>query len=362
MRTLGVVARGIRSPIIHSGDDIVKIACDSVISACDQNGIKLSDKDVVAITESVVARAQGNYVTVDDIAKDVQEKYNKNKVLVVWNPIFSRNRFSIILRGLARGFKKIHLFLGSMDEVGNVLRNHPFTGISYDELYKQICKEESCDCEIFISCKGSADFQDIVDCYNNVLIASIREHLDYLPGKAKVFSLKDICSQISDTHGYNLNFGVLGSNKASEISLKLFPRYCDKIVNAIQAEIFKQTGAKVEVMIYGDGAFKDPVGGIWEFADPVVSPGYTIGLEGSPNEIKLKYIADTCTAGANAETMKEFIKNKDSNLVGNMLSQGTTPRRYTDLLGSLCDLVTGSGDKGTPFVLVQGYFDNYSME
>lgn len=362
MRKLGVVARGIRGPIIHSGDDIVNTVCDSVIAAVESENITLQNKDVVAVTESVVARAQNNYISVDDVAEDIKGKCKENTILGVWNPIFSRNRFSIILRGLARGVKEIHLFMGVIDEVGNVLRNHPFTGINYDELYKQICEEEGCICKIFIPSKGLSSFQDTIDTYENVLIASIREQLEYVPSRANVFCLKDICCSPKINCGYNTMYGLLGSNKASETTLKLFPRDCHQTVYAIQDQLFERTSVRVEVMVYGDGAFKDPVGGIWEFADPVVSPGYTSGLEGSPSEIKLKYVADTVLAGKDEEAMKEFIRQKDSNLVGNMVSQGTTPRQYTDLLGSLCDLVTGSGDKGTPFVLVQGYFDNYSME
>lgn len=394
-RLTGTVSRGIRAPIIKEGDDIVNIVADSVIKACDSEGIELCDKDVVAVTEAVVARAQGNYATVDHIAKDITRKFKTDTLGVIF-PILSRNRFAVCLRGIARGSKKIVLMLSyPSDEVGNHLaeieeldankinpwtdvlteekyretigyKKHTFTGIDYIEYYKEVIESENCEAEIILA----NDCRKILEYTGSVLCCDIHtrertKRILKLEGAEKVLGLEEILNEPVEKSGCNEEFGLLGSNKATEERVKLFPRECKETVDKIQEAFFNRTGKKIEVMIYGDGAFKDPVGKIWELADPVVSPGYTKGLEGKPNELKLKYLADNEFSHLEGEDLKkaisEYIKNKKDDLTGQMASQGTTPRRLTDLIGSLCDLTSGSGDKGTPIVLVQRYFDNYSV-
>ena len=393
-RRVGTVSRGIRCPIIKKGDNISKIVADSVLEASKIEGFELRDRDVVAVTESVVARAQGNYASVKDIAADITAKFGKNTVGVIF-PILSRNRFAICLKGIAMGAEKIVLMLSyPSDEVGNHLISldmldekgvdpwkdvlsearyrelfgsvkHPFTGVDYVEYYKELIEDAGCEVEIVLA----NDCRSILDYTKNVLCCDIhsRERSKRLlraSGAEKVYGLDDILTASVDGSGFNEKYGLLGSNKATEHSVKLFPRDCQTVVDGIQKIIKEKTGKNVEVMIYGDGAFKDPVGKIWELADPVVSPAYTTGLEGQPSEVKLKYLADNEFAHLSGEALKEaisdYIKKKDSDLVGKMVSQGTTPRRLTDLIGSLCDLTSGSGDKGTPIVLIQGYFDNYT--
>lgn len=392
-RMVGTVSRGVRAPIIRQGDDIAEIVVDSVIKASECEGFKLHEKDVIGVTEAVVARAQGNYASVDDIAKDVNEKFGDETVGVIF-PILSRNRFAICLRGIAKGLKKIVLMLSyPSDEVGNHLidvdemdekgvnpwtdilseekyrelfgyKKHRFTGVDYVEYYKDLIT--SCDCEVEIvfanDCRAILNYTDSVI---NCDIHTRKRTKRILTAKgAKVYSLDEILTKSVNGSGYNADYGLLGSNKATEDTVKLFPRDCMPVVEKIQKGIKEKTGVNVEVMIYGDGAFKDPVGKIWELADPVVSPAYTAGLEGQPNEVKLKYLADNDFANLKGEELKkaisEYIKHKDGDLTGKMVSQGTTPRRLTDLIGSLCDLTSGSGDKGTPIILVQGYFDNYT--
>lgn len=393
-RMIGTISRGVRAPIVRMGDNIVDIVVNSVLDATKAESIELNDKDVVAVTEAVVARAQGNYATVDQIAADINEKFGQDTLGVIF-PILSRNRFSICLKGIARGVKKIVLMLSyPSDEVGNHLvdldlldekgvnpwtdvlteskyrelfgyRKHTFTGVDYIEYYKELIQNEGCDIEIILA----NDCRSILKYTKNVLCCDIhtRERTKRLlkaNGGEKVLGLDEILTSSMNGSGYNENYGLLGSNKATEDSVKLFPRDCQPVVDQIQASLFEKTGKKIEAMIYGDGAFKDPVGKIWELADPVVSPAYTEGLDGQPNEVKLKYLADNNFADLKGEELKnaisDYIRNKDSDLMGNMISQGTTPRRLTDLIGSLCDLTSGSGDKGTPIVLVQGYFDNYT--
>lgn len=392
-RMVGTVSRGVRAPIIRQGDDIAEIVVDSVIKASECEGFKLHEKDVIGVTEAVVARAQGNYASVDDIAKDVNEKFGDETVGVIF-PILSRNRFAICLRGIAKGLKKIVLMLSyPSDEVGNHLidvdemdekgvnpwtdvlseekyrelfgyKKHRFTGVDYVEYYKDLIT--SCDCEVEIVFAN--DCRAILNYTNSVINCDIhtrKRTKRILTAKgAKVYSLDEILTKSVNGSGYNADYGLLGSNKATEDTVKLFPRDCMPVVEKIQKGIKEKTGVNVEVMIYGDGAFKDPVGKIWELADPVVSPAYTAGLEGQPNEVKLKYLADNDFADLKGEELKkaisEYIKHKDGDLTGKMVSQGTTPRRLTDLIGSLCDLTSGSGDKGTPIILVQGYFDNYT--
>ena len=345
----GVTSTGLIAPIIREGDDVARITIDTVLNAINN----IEDKDVIGITESVVARAQGNYVTVDEIANDIKKVMNNPESIILYSPIYSRNRFAMILKAFARAVKnKIIICTTAIDEVGNVLQNHPFTGLNYDEYYNAIVRSEGKNCEICTKEISSlpADIP-VVDC---------RLHLPENNTKGW-FSLKDFCKN-------KCEWGLLGSNKASEEKLKLFPSkdYCTKVINTIQQEIKSKTGKVVEVMVYGDGCFKDPVGGIWEFADPVVSPAYTKGLEGTPNELKLKNLADEKYANLNGEELNQAIKNeiskKNSNLKGNMSAQGTTPRRLTDLLGSLMDLTSGSGDKGTPIIYVKRYFQNYATE
>lgn len=393
-RIVGTVVRGLRAPIVKEGDNISEIVVDSVLKASELEGFSINDKDVVAMTESVVARAQGNYASIDAIAKDVKSKFGEDTIGVIF-PILSRNRFAICLRGIAKGAKKIILMLSyPSDEMGNHLVDidtldekginpwtdvltekqfrdnfgyikHTFTGVDYIDYYKSLIKEYGVECEIIFSNnpKTILDYtKSVITCDTHTRFRN--KKLLKANGGEKVYGLDDILSESIDGSGYNENYGLLGSNKATEESVKLFPRDCQSIVNNIQEILKKKTGKTVEVMVYGDGAFKDPVGKIWELADPVVSPGYTSGLEGTPNEIKLKYLADNNFANLKGEELKkaisEYIENKESDLVGNMESQGTTPRRLTDLIGSLCDLTSGSGDKGTPIIYIQGYFDNYT--
>ena len=395
-RCTGTVSRGIRCPIIKEGDDLVKIVSDAVIEASREEGFPLHDKDVIALTESIAARAQGNYASVDDIAADVKNKFNTDTIGVIF-PITSRNRFAILLRGIARSMKKIVLMLSyPSDEVGNALltyddidehnvnpysdvlslekyrelfgyKKHEFTGMDYIAYYKDLIEEENCEAEIIFANQA----QTILGYVKDVLCCDIhtRERTKRIllkNGGHTILSLADILNESVNGSGYNEKYGLLGSNKATEEKVKLFPRDGQPLVEGIQKEILEKSGKHVEVMIYGDGAFKDPQGKIWELADPVVSPFYTSGLVGTPNELKLKYLADNDYKDLKGEELKEAIqssiKQKDGNLVGQMASQGTTPRQLTDLIGSLCDLTSGSGDKGTPVVLVQGYFDNYTND
>lgn len=396
MRCVGTTVRGIRTPIINEGDDIVQIVIDSLLEAQKQEGFEFHNKDVIAITESVVARAQGNYATVDQIAADVRDRTNGGIIGVV-NPILSRNRFAVCLRGIARAAKKVIIQLSyPTDEVGNRIMNdkdmykhninpyathlnlneyrayfgkyvHPFTGIDYVSYYKQIVEEEGAECDIYFA--NNPDIHLINA--DTVIICDIHTRYETLEkfqqaGMIQTILLDEIMSSPIGNSGHNARYGLLGSNKASEEKVKLFPIGGGNIVSEIQSKMFSLTGKMIEVMIYGDGVFKDPQGGIWEFADPVVSPAYTIGLNGTPNEVKIKYLADNELRGYSGEAlqkkMKEAIQNKKTDLFGEMTSEGTTPRRITDLIGSLCDLTSGSGDKGTPVVLVQGYFDNYATE
>ena len=392
-RRVGTISRGIRCPIIREGDNLVKIVTDSVLEAAEGEGFALRDRDVIAVTESVVARAQGNYASVEDIAKDVKEKLGGETIGVIF-PILSRNRFAICLRGIAKGAKKIVLMLSyPSDEVGNELvsldklddaginpysdlltlekyrelfgeNKHPFTGVDYVQYYGDIIREEGAEVEVIFA----NDCRKILKYTKNVLNCDIHtrartKKILKACGAEVVCGLDDILNTSMDGSGFNENYGLLGSNKSSENSVKLFPRECTGLVMDIQKEVLDRTGKHVEVMVYGDGAFKDPVGKIWELADPCVSPASTPGLEGTPNEVKLKYLADNDFKDLSGEALKEAIENrireKKDNLVGDMAAQGTTPRKLTDLIGSLCDLTSGSGDKGTPVILIQGYFDNY---
>ncbi len=359
MRTIGTAAFGLRAPIFKQGDDVATIVTDIVLNS----GIEIKDKDIVAITEAVMGRTQGNYATVDEIAASIKQLTNNAKSIAVVFPIFSRNRFAILLRGIARAADKITVLLSTpTDEVGNVCKNHPFTGMNYDEYYKSVIEEEGETAEVFIN----NDINILKDKNINAFIAADIHTKD--DTKAKLQSVFSNVIDLTDILHTKSEFGLLGSNKATEEKVKLFPtrEYCMPIIEKIQQNILEQTGKHIEVMVYGDGCFKDPVGGIWEFADPVVSPAYTSGLEGTPNELKLKYLADNKFKDLSGDELQKAIKNdivaKDASLKGNMVSQGTTPRRITDLLGSLCDLVSGSGDKGTPIVYIQGYFDNYANE
>lgn len=395
-RLIGTVSRGIRAPIIREGDDIAEIVVDSVLKASKDN-FEIKDRDVVAVTEAVVARAQGNYATVDQIAKDINSKFGDSTVGVLF-PILSRNRFAICLRGIAKGCKKIVLMLSyPSDEVGNHLvdvdlldekgvnpwsdvldekkyrelfgyQKHVFTGVDYVEYYKQLISESGAEVEVIFANNPKA----ILDYTKNILTCDIHtrartKRILKAAGAEKVYGLDDILVESVDGSGYNDKYGLLGSNKATEETVKLFPVNCQKVVDKIHNMFKEATGKNVEVMVYGDGAFKDPVGKIWELADPVVSPAYTAGLEGTPNEVKLKYLADNDFADLKGDELKnaisEYIRQKDekaTSLVGTMVTQGTTPRRLTDLIGSLCDLTSGSGDKGTPIIYVQGYFDNFT--
>lgn len=392
-RLFGTISRGVRAPIIKKGDDIIEVVTNSVLEASKVEGVSFHDRDVVAMTEAIVARAQGNYATVDDIATDVKAKLGGNTIGVIF-PIISRNRFSVCLKGIARGAKKVVLMLSyPSDEVGNHLvsldaldekginpytdvlteakfrelfgnAKHTFTGVDYVEYYRSLINGEGAECEIIFANNPKT----ILNYAKNVLCCDIHTRMRTKrilknAGADVVLGLDDILSSPVNGSGYNENYGLLGSNKSTEDSIKLFPRDCQPIVEAISQKLFEATGKKIEVMVYGDGAFKDPVGKIWELADPVVSPGYTKGLEGTPNELKLKYLADNDFANLSGEELKQAIKNKisekDETVVGQM---GTTPRRLTDLIGSLCDLTSGSGDKGTPIIWIQGYFDNYTSE
>ena len=393
-RTVGTISRGIRTPIIRNGDNLVEIVADSVLEASREEKFEIRERDIIAVTEAIVARAQNNYATVDDIAEDVKNKFSNDTVGVIF-PILSRNRFAICLRGLAKGLKKIVLMLSyPSDEVGNHLvsldmvdekrvnpysdvltlekyrelfgyNKHQFKGVDYVEYYGDLIRECGAEVEIIFANNP----RTILNYTKDVIVCDIHtrartKRILKENGGNTIIGLDEILNSSVNGSGYNEQYGLLGSNKSTEDRIKLFPRDCEDFVNKLQEEILKRTGKKVEVMVYGDGAFKDPVGKIWELADPVVSPGYTKGLEGTPNEVKLKYLADNNFAHLDGEELKkaisESIKNKKDNLVGSMESQGTTPRRLTDLIGSLCDLTSGSGDKGTPVVYVQGYFDNYA--
>ncbi|ENY8963051.1 coenzyme F420-0:L-glutamate ligase [Clostridioides difficile] len=396
-RLVGTVSRGVRAPIIRQGDDLVKIVVDSVLNASKSENFEVRDKDVIAVTEAVVARAQGNYAHVDNIAKDVKDKFGDDTVGVIF-PILSRNRFAICLKGIAKGCRKVVLMLSyPSDEVGNHLisidelddkginpwsdvlteekyrelfgyNKHTFTGVDYVDYYKNLIKDCGAEVEIVFANNPKT----ILNYTTSILTCDIHtrqrtKRILRQNGAKKVYSLDDIMTASVDGSGYNDQYGLLGSNKATEETVKLFPINCDEVVNKIQCDIKEITGKDVEVMVYGDGAFKDPVGKIWELADPVVSPAYTKGLEGTPNEVKLKYLADNDFADLSGDELKEAISkyivekdNKSDDLTGNMVSQGTTPRRLTDLIGSLADLTSGSGDKGTPIIYIQGYFDNYT--
>ena len=392
-RKVGTVSRGIRCPIIREGDDLVKIVTGSVLEAAAAEGFAIRDRDVIAVTESVVARAQGNYASIEAIAQDVKEKLGGETIGVIF-PILSRNRFAICLRGIAKGAKKVVLMLSyPSDEVGNELvtfdqldaaginpysdvltlekyrelfgeNKHPFTGVDYVSYYGDVIREAGAEAEIiFVN-----DCRSILAYTKNVLNCDIHtrartKRLLLAAGAERVMGMDDILTRPVNGSGCNEKYGLLGSNKSTEDTIKLFPRECTDLVLDIQKEMLDKTGKHVEVMVYGDGAFKDPVGKIWELADPCVSPASTPGLEGTPNELKLKYLADNDFKDLSGEALKEAISNrireKKDNLVGDMVSQGTTPRKLTDLIGSLCDLTSGSGDKGTPVILIQGYFDNY---
>ena len=393
-RRTGTVSRGIRCPIIRQGDDLATIVKDSVLEAAKAEGFEIRDRDVISITESVVARSQGNYCTINDIAEDVKSKFGEDTVGIIF-PILSRNRFAICLKGMALGCKKIVLMLSyPSDEVGNCLvsldkideagvnpysdvltleryrelfgeNKHEFTGVDYVSFYSDLIKEAGCECEIIFANQPKA----ILDYTKNVINCDIHtrartKRILKAAGAEKVFGMDEIMTSPVNGSGCNEKYGLLGSNKATEEQVKLFPRECRDLVLDIQKKILDETGKHVEVMVYGDGAFKDPQGKIWELADPVVSPAFTDGLIGTPNELKLKYLADNDFADLSGEELKKAISDsiraKDKNLVGKMASEGTTPRQLTDLIGSLCDLTSGSGDKGTPVVLVQGYFDNYT--
>lgn len=393
-RKVGTVSRGIRCPIIRQGDDLAKIVVESVLDAAKSEGFELRDRDVISITESIVARSQGNYASVDAIAADVKAKLGGETIGVIF-PILSRNRFAICLKGIARGAKKVVLMLSyPSDEVGNALLTydqldeagvnpysdvlslekyrelfgygvHEFTGVDYVEYYGNLIKEQGAEVEIVFA-NQAKEILNYTDCVLNCDIHTRARTKRILKanGAKVVCGMDDILTTSVDGSGYNEKYGLLGSNKSTEDTIKLFPKTCQDLVEDIQKQILEATGKHVEVMVYGDGAFKDPQGKIWELADPVVSPAFTSGLVGTPNELKLKYLADNDFKDLSGEALKEAIadsiKKKDADLVGNMASQGTTPRQLTDLIGSLCDLTSGSGDKGTPIVLVQGYFDNYT--
>ena len=393
-RKVGTISRGIRCPIIRQGDNLAEIAVNSVLEACESEGFSLRDKDVIALTESIVARAQGNYASVEAISKDIKEKFNTDTLGVIF-PILSRNRFAICLRGIAKAVKKIVLMLSyPSDEVGNALLSydeldeaginpysdvlslekyrevfgygvHEFTGIDYIDYYSNLIKSEGCEVEVVFANQA----RTILNYTKNVLTCDIHtrfrtKRILKNAGAETVLGLDDILTSSVNGNGYNESYGLLGSNKSTEDTIKLFPRNAQPLVEEIQRQVLEKTGKHVEVMVYGDGAFKDPQGKIWELADPVVSPAFTSGLKGTPNELKLKYLADNDFKDLTGEELKKAIsskiKEKNDNLVGNMASQGTTPRQLTDLIGSLCDLTSGSGDKGTPIILVQGYFDNYT--
>ncbi len=393
-RTLGTVARGVRAPIIRQGDDLAQILTDTLCNCLESEKIEIGSKDVIAVTESILARAQGNYASIDDIAADVREKFPGGHVGLIF-PILSRNRFSICLKGFAKGAKKLtimlsypsdevgnHLFdLDTMDEKGidpyvDVLSEeryrelfgyalHPFTGVDYVKFFRDTVEECGCECEIIFANRPAAilDYTKDVLCCDIHTRARTKRQLKKA-GANTVYGMDDILTAPVNGSGYNDFCGLLGSNKATEDSVKLFPIKCQEFVDDVQKRLYQRTGKIIEVMVYGDGAFKDPQGKIWELADPVVSPGYTAGLAGTPNELKLKYLADNEFAGLSGEELRaaisQKIQEKDKDLKGSMASEGTTPRQLTDLIGSLCDLTSGSGDKGTPFVYIQGYFDNYT--
>ncbi len=396
MNTFGTIARGIKTPIIRKGDNLVEIVVGSLLSAVEKENVELHDKDIVAITEAVVGISQGNYATVDQIAKDVENKFGgKKHIGVVFPAPMSRNRFSLILKGLARGSKKITVLMSYPDdEVGNSLFDeellykynidpwgkvlteeeynkyfgnevHIFTGINYVKYFRELIENENCEAEIIFSNRATA----ILDYTKNIVVSNIHKRdrtkkILVENGAETIYKTDEILRESVDGSGYNSKYGLLGSNKATEESVKLFPEHGDTLVREIQKVLKEKTGKTLEVMVYGDGAFKDPVGKIWELADPVVSPAFTDGLIGTPNEIKIKYISDNKLANLSGQelidAMKQEIRNKDKNLKGTNATLGTTPRHYTDLIGSLCDLTSGSGDKGTPVVLVQNYFTNYA--
>ena len=394
-RMLGTVSMGVRAPIIREGDDLIKIVTESIMGAIESSNLQPHDRDIVAITEAIVARSQGNYANVDQIAQDIRNKFGGGTVGVIF-PILSRNRFAICLRGIAKGCKKVVLMLSyPSDEVGNHLVDwdmldscgidpyrdilteeeyrknfgyirHPFTGVDYVTYYSDLIRESGAEVEVIFA----NDPRAILNYTKNVLHCDIHtrartKRLLKAAGAEIVYGLDEIMTSSVDGSGYNEKYGLLGSNKATEDKVKLFPRDCQDMVEKIQAKLFELTGKHMEVMVYGDGAFKDPIGKIWELADPVVSPAYTSGLVGTPNELKLKYLADNDFPELSGEALKDAIKERisqkdGSSLVGNMVSEGTTPRRLTDLIGSLCDLTSGSGDKGTPTIYIQGYFDNFT--
>lgn len=395
-RYIGTNVMGLRGPIITAEDNIVDIAVDTILKASEAGNFKIDDRDVVGLTESIVAKSMNNFATIDDITNDVKTKFNCDEVALI-HPIMSRNRFAICLKGIARAFKKVYVLLSyPHDEVGNHLcdpdeldnfdinpygeiveekefkkcfpdTSHIFTNVDYIEYYKEIIEKAGAEAVMLF---GNNE-RNILKYTKNILVCSIHTRIRTKEklknaGAEKIFCLSEILNAPVNGSGYNEKYGILGSNKSTENKIKLFPRDCEKIVYAIQDKILEKTGKKIEVLVYGDGAFKDPVGKIWELADPVVSPAFTDGLKGTPNEIKLKYIADNSFAGLKGEKLEEAIKekihNKGNNLVGSMESQGTTPRQLTDLIGSLCDLTSGSGDKGTPIVYIKGYFDNFSEE
>lgn len=394
-RMLGTVSMGVRAPIIREGDDLIKIVTESIMGAIESSNLQPHDRDIVAITEAIVARSQGNYASVDQIAQDIRNKFGGGTVGVIF-PILSRNRFAICLRGIAKGCKKVVLMLSyPSDEVGNHLVDwdmldscgidpyrdilteeeyrknfgyvrHPFTGVDYVTYYSDLIRESGAEVEVIFA----NDPRAILNYTKNVLHCDIHtrartKRLLKAAGAEIVYGLDEIMTSSVDGSGYNEKYGLLGSNKATEDKVKLFPRDCQDMVEKIQAKLFELTGKHMEVMVYGDGAFKDPIGKIWELADPVVSPAYTSGLVGTPNELKLKYLADNDFPELSGEALKDAIRERisqkdGSSLVGNMVSEGTTPRRLTDLIGSLCDLTSGSGDKGTPIIYIQGYFDNFT--
>ena len=394
-RMLGTVSMGVRAPIIREGDDLIKIVTESIMGAIESSDLQPHDRDIVAITEAIVARSQGNYANVDQIAQDIRNKFGGGTVGVIF-PILSRNRFAICLRGIAKGCKKVVLMLSyPSDEVGKHLVDwdmldscgiahyrdivteeeyrknfgyvrHPFTGVDYVTYYSDLIRESGAEVEVIFA----NDPRAILNYTKNVLHCDIHtrartKRLLKAAGAEIVYGLDEIMTSSVDGSGYNEKYGLLGSNKATEDKVKLFPRDCQDMVEKIQAKLFELTGKHMEVMVYGDGAFKDPIGKIWELADPVVSPAYTSGLVGTPNELKLKYLADNDFPELSGEALKDAIKERisqkdGSSLVGNMVSEGTTPRRLTDLIGSLCDLTSGSGDKGTPIIYIQGYFDNFT--
>lgn len=395
-RFIGTSSRGVRLPILKEGDDLARCVVDSIMSAVDNKELEVRDRDIIAITESIVARSQGNYATIDDIALSIKSKMNADHIGVIF-PILSRNRFSILLKGMARATKKITVMLSyPSDEVGNALislddldasgvnpysdvldikkyrelfgyKLHEFTGVDYVKLYQEIVEGEGCEFEVIFANHAEAILpytKNVINCDIHTRKRTKRILLE--KGAENVLSMDDILTEPINGCGYNEKYGLLGTNKATEDTVKLFPREAMDLLNEIQADMFVKTGKHVEVMVYGDGAFKDPQGKIWELADPVVSPFFTSGLKGTPNELKLKYLADNQYKGLEGDELKEAIKKeikaKDNNLVGKMASEGTTPRQLTDLIGSLSDLTSGSGDKGTPVVYIQGYFDNYTAE